>query len=71
MIIYLLKINNILNKKKNSIAKNSEIKNWKKVQEKFEDAFRNKSQDFKSQLKSNFEESTKNIKNIMINVMIY
>ena len=62
MIIYLLKIKNILNEKKNSIAKNLEIKNWKKVQENFEDAFRNKSEDFKSQLKLNFKESTKNIK---------
>ena len=56
MIIYLLKIKNILNEKKNSIAKNLESKNWEEVQEDFKDAFKNKSEDFKSQLISNFEE---------------
>ena len=58
---YLSKINSTLYKKKNSISKNLESKNYEKVQEDFEDAFKNKSEDFKSQLISNFEESTKNI----------
>ena len=58
---YLSKINSTLYEKKNSIAKNLESKNWKEVQEDFEDAFKNKSEDYKSQLISNFEESTKNI----------
>ena len=49
-------------KKKNKIAKNLETKDWKKVQEDFEDAFKNESENFKSQLISNIEESSKNIK---------
>lgn len=59
---YLKNINTILNEKKNKIAKNLETKDWKKVQEDFEDAFKNESENFKSQLTSNIEESSKNIK---------